>query len=123
MFTDEFLSSGPTHWSISTPSLYSPLRRPSKVSTENSGGFQSGRVTGHPPRDAKTILRGASPSFRIWAARVNTLKTIEQERKKGREKILSLYRKEYRISYTNRRAMTLVPNSKKLGYKGAKDLF
>jgi len=82
MFTEEFLSSGPTHWSIRIPSLYSPLRRPSNVSTENSGGFQSGWVTGHPPSDSKTIRRGASPSFRIWAARKDTPRTIEQDRER-----------------------------------------
>jgi len=79
MFTEEFLSSGPTHWSIRIPSLYSPLSRPSNVSTENSGGCQSGWVTGHPPSDSKTFRRGASPSFRIWAARKDTPRTIEQE--------------------------------------------
>jgi len=85
IFTEEFLSSGPTHWSIRIPSLYSPLRRPSNVSTENSGGFQSGWVTGQPPSDSKTVRRGASPSLRIWAARKkHTLKDGTRDRKIGK---------------------------------------
>ncbi|KAJ3625880.1 hypothetical protein MTP99_016417 [Tenebrio molitor] len=43
--------------------------RPSRVSIEKSGGFQSGAVTGQPPSTSRTSRRGASPIFRIWTGK------------------------------------------------------
>lgn len=69
MFTDEFLSSGPTHCSMRTPALYSPRSLPRSVSMLKGGGVHWGLVTGQPPRSSRTLRKGASPSFRICAVR------------------------------------------------------
>lgn len=68
MLTELFLSSGPTHCSMRTPSLNSPLTRPKSTSIENCGGFHSGTVTGHPPNVSITCLNGTSPIFCICSA-------------------------------------------------------
>lgn len=65
MFTEEFLSSGPTHISIRTPSLSSPLIRPSISSRLMSGGCHLCLLTGQPPRPSNTVRRGPSPCLRI----------------------------------------------------------
>ena len=70
MLTDEFLSSGPTHCSIMTPWLSSPLSRPSKFSTDATLApcpvdHPTSR-TGHPPRDWRVCRRIMSPVALIW---------------------------------------------------------
>lgn len=61
MLTELFLSSGPIHCSMRTPSLYVPLIFPRRSSREKGGGFQSATATGHPPNDSRTSRKGSSP--------------------------------------------------------------
>lgn len=76
MFIEEFLSSGPTHCSKSTPSLNSPRNRPRRTSTEYGGALHKEPSTaGQPPSDFSTLRNGSSPIFRIWAVH-NFLKSI-----------------------------------------------
>lgn len=70
MLTDEFLSSGPTHCSIMTPWLSSPLSRPSRFSTDPTSApcpvDHSTSRTGHPPSDWSVSRRTVSPVDLIW---------------------------------------------------------
>lgn len=74
MLTELFLSSGPIHCSISTPSFSAPLIFPNSVSSANGGGCQSVTATGHPPKNASTSLNGSSPMRRSCS--VNTLFSV-----------------------------------------------
>ena len=72
----ECLSSGPIHSSSSTPSVnwrFSIAINFSKLGTESLSGSQPGVVTGQPPRDFITSLRGSSSIISICAKQVNVL--------------------------------------------------
>lgn len=77
MLAEEFLSSGPTHCSIKTPSLYSPRKRPSKTSTGYCGARHLLPSTaGHPPSFSSTPRNGASPNCFIWPENVVSIRNF-----------------------------------------------